>query len=460
MLKKIMNLYKMLVSRFIGTGEENTLRKEEIEFLPAALEVVEMPPSPVGRKVLWTLFMLLLVVFVWVMIGQVDEVAVATGKIIPNGQVKTVQAEDKGVVKQIYVSEGQLVKKGEPLIDLDTTITAADVKRLRQQVAYFSLDLDRLTAEQNHQSFIPQAYPDLEPKDIAFQQNLYQSRLQEYNTKLAVASSTKMQNEANLRSSRAGYQKMMEQYAIAREQAERVEKLAAEEAISTFVMFDYQTKRIELEGNIRSQEAEISRMEWSITEAQKQIENVEAERSREIMTSIVDDRQKLSGFTEELKKAEEKDRLSHITAPIDGRVSRLDIHTVGGIVTPAQALMEIVPDEAVMQVEAWVENKDIGFVQPGQQAEVKVETFNFQKFGTIDANVVEVSPNAVEDKDKGRVYRVLMDFDKNSFNVNGKDVAISSGMTATGEIKIRKKRIIEFFLDPFRQYKSEALRER
>ncbi len=196
------------------------------------------------------------------------------------------------------------------------------------------------------------------------------------------------------------------------------------------------------------------------TEAQKQIENVEAERSREIMTSIVDDRQKLSGFTEELKKAEEKDRLSHITAPIDGRVSRLDIHTVGGIVTPAQALMEIVPDEAVMQVEAWVENKDIGFIQPGQQAEVKVETFNFQKFGTIDANVVEVSPNAVEDKDKGRVYRVLMDFDKNSFNVNGKDVAISSGMTATGEIKIRKKRIIEFFLDPFRQYKSEALRER
>lgn len=404
--------------------------------------------------------MLLLVVFIWVMIGQVDEVAVATGKIIPNGQVKTVQAEDKGVVKQIYVSEGQLVKKGEPLIDLDTTITAADVKRLRQQVAYFSLDLDRLTAEQNHQPFIPKAYPDLEPKDIAFQQNLYQSRLQEYNTKLAVASSTKMQNEANLRSSRAGYQKMMEQYAIAREQAERVEKLAAEEAISTFVMFDYQTKRIELEGNIRSQEAEISRMEWSITEAQKQIENVEAERSREIMTSIVDDRQKLSGFTEELKKAEEKDRLSHITAPIDGRVSRLDIHTVGGIVTPAQALMEIVPDEAVMQVEAWVENKDIGFVQPGQEAEVKVETFNFQKFGTIDANVVEVSPNAVEDKEKGRVYRVLMDFDKNSFNVNGKDVAISSGMTATGEIKIRKKRIIEFFLDPFRQYKSEALRER
>ncbi len=255
---------------------------------------------------------------------------------------------------------------------------------------------------------------------------------------------------------------MMEQYEIAREQAERVEKLAAEEAISTFVMFDYQTKRIELEGNIRSQEAEISRMEWSITEAQKQIENVEAERSREIMTSIVDDRQKLSGFTEELKKAEEKDRLSHIIAPIDGRVSRLDIHTVGGIVTPAQALMEIVPDEAVMQVEAWVENKDIGFVQPGQEAEVKVETFNFQKFGTIDAVVSQISPDAAKqsDRDVEMKYRVLLKLDRENVKMAGREALLAPGMSVSAEIKIRQKRIIEFFLDPFRKQTSEALRER
>lgn len=108
--------------------------------------------------------------------------------------------------------------------------------------------------------------------------------------------------------------------------------------------------------------------------------------------------------------------------------------------------MEIVPEDAVLQVEAWVQNKDIGFVQVGQPAEVKVETFSFQKFGTIDAKITEISPNAVEDKEKGRVYRVMLELDKNSFVVNGQEVPLGSGMTSTAEIKIRQKRIIEFSL--------------
>ena len=122
--------------------------------------------------------------------------------------------------------------------------------------------------------------------------------------------------------------------------------------------------------------------------------------------------------------------------------------------------MEIVPEDATLQVEAWVQNKDIGFVQIGQQAEVKVETFSFQKFGTINGTIAEISPNAVDDKEKGRVYKVMLNIDKDSFRVNGQDVPLASGMTATAEIKIRQKRIIEFFLDPFKQYQSEALRER
>jgi hemolysin D len=175
---------------------------------------------------------------------------------------------------------------------------------------------------------------------------------------------------------------------------------------------------------------------------------------------MVDDRKQFQAYMEEVKKAEEIDRLSRIVAPIDGKVSQLAVHTVGGIVTAAQALMEIVPEDAEIQVEAWVANKDIGFIQQGQPAEVKIETFSFQRYGTIGATVVDISPDAVEDKEKGRVYRVLLSLDKNSFIVNDRKAAISSGMTATGEIKIKQKRIIEFFLDPFRQYQSEALRER
>ncbi len=451
------------INRFIQKfhkKNDNNLKEEEIEFLPAALEVIEMPPSPVGRTVLWTLFALIIVIFVWVMVGSVDEVAVANGKIIPNGQVKTVQAEDKGVVKEIYVTEGQIVKKGDLLIELDTTITEADVTSLKHQVAYYSLDIDRLLAEQSNVPFNAKEYPDLEAKDILFQQNLYNSRLAEYNAKMAVARSSMMQAESSVTSSESGYQKVAALFEIAKEKEERVLKLANENAISTFVLLEHQSKRIELQEDMQTQQAEIAKMQWAKVQAQQQMDSIVAERNRDITTTLVEDKKQLAAYQEELKKAQEKNRLSHITAPIDGRVSQLAIHTVGGVVTAAQGLMEIVPEDATLQVEAWVQNKDIGFVQTGQSAEVKVETFSFQKFGTIDAKITEISPNAVEDKDKGRVYRVMLDLEKNSFIVNGQEVGLSSGMTATGEIKIRQKRIIEFFLDPFRQYKSEALRER
>lgn len=448
------------IRSYIEEKTKNELNKDEYEFLPAALEVVETPPSPLGRSVLWLLFIFILIVVIWVMVGQVDEVAIAPGKIIPTGNVKTIQAEDKGVVKGIFVKDGQKVSKGELLIELDTTITAADVARIKREVAYYSLEIDRLLAEQSGSSFIPQQYPSLDPKDIAYQQNLYQTRLAEYNTKLLMAKALVMQNEADLATTKAGYKKQVELFAIAKEKEDRLSKLAQEDAIATFVVLDYQAKRIEIEEDINAQASEINRKQWNLIQAQEQLNSIVAERNKDISTSLMEDRKQLSIYSEELKKAEEKDRLSKIVAPIDGRVAQLSIHTVGGVVTEAQPLLEVVPEDAVLQVEAFVANKDIGFVSIGQSAEVKIETFNFQKFGTVDATVVEISPDAIEDKEKGRVYRVVLEIDKNSFDVNGKEVALSPGMTATGEIKIRQKRIIEFFLDPFKQYQSEALRER
>ena len=458
-VKILRALFEKLKKKFLPE-KKGQLSEDELEFLPAALEVVETPPSPVGRAVLWTLFGLLIVIFIWVMVGHVDEIAVANGKVIPHGEVKTVQAEDKGVVKTIYVTDGQIVKKGDVLIELDTTMTEADVNNLRHQVAYYNLDIVRLLAEQSNQPFQAQPQEGLEERDILFQQNLYNSRMAEYNSKVAVARSNMMQMQASLQGAEAGYAKLADLYSLAKEKEEKISTLAIENAISTFTLLDYQSKSVELAENMQEQESEIVKSRWGYVQAQQQIESVDAERNRDITTALVEDKKQLTSCREELTKAEEKNRLSKIVAPIDGRVGQLSVHTVGGIVTAAQPLMEIVPEDATLQVEAWVQNKDIGFVQIGQQAEVKVETFSFQKFGTINGTIAEISPNAVDDKEKGRVYKVMLNIDKDSFRVNGQDVPLASGMTATAEIKIRQKRIIEFFLDPFKQYQSEALRER
>ena len=141
-----------------------------------------------------------------------------------------------------------------------------------------------------------------------------------------------------------------------------------------------------------------------------------------------------------------------------GRVNQLSVHTVGGVVSEGQALMMVVPDDVTLEIEAYADNKDIGFIQKGQEAEVKVETFNFQKFGMVNAKVAEISPDVIDDtqdKQKDGKYRLTLSIDDDDSGIG-----LSPGMNVAAEIKIKKKRIIDFFLDPFRQYQDEALRER
>lgn len=448
--------------RWLTKRDAEAEEKQETEFLPAVLEVTETPPSPAGRKLLWLLVALVLIALAWGIFGHVDEVAVATGKVIPTGQVKVVQAEDKGVVRAIHVKEGQRVKAGEVLVELDKTVSAADFARMRKEVAYFTMDIARLQAEQLGAGFAPQPSPDLDAKDLSFQLQLYQTRMNEYRAKLAAAQAMVSQQQSSLASAEAQLVKYRELLVIARDQEERVEQLLAENAIALFQVMTYRSNRIQMENNLASQYSEVARLQAALAQSQQQLTSVTAERDRDIATKLVEDRKQLTAYEEELKKAEDKNRLATLVAPVDGRVGQLAIHTVGGVVTEAQAVMVVVPDDVQMEVEAWVSNKDIGFVQLGQTAEVKVETFNFQKFGTLVGTVTDISPDAAKqsEKDTEYRYRVILTLDKESMKVENRDASLTPGMAVTAEIKIRQKRIVEFFLDPFRKYTSEALRER
>lgn len=449
MISKIKNYFNIK-----DTGSKET------EFLPAALEVVETPPSPGGRIVLWTLFSLIIVTVLWSIFGKVDEVAIAPGKLIPTGFVKVVQAESKGIVKSINVKDGQQVTQGQLLLELDQTISGADLARIKKDVAYYILVTERLKAEQDELPFTPSKAEFVDPQNLEYEQRLYASRLVAYQTRLSATQAAIRQNKATINSAQANEEKLRSLLEIARDKEQRMEKLVAENAVSMFTLLDHRARRVDYEQSLAAQIADTSRTEAALAQSMESLANIKAERLRDISTQLVEARKQLASFQEELKKAEEKNRLAKIVAPTTGRVHQLAIHTVGGIVTDAQPLMMIVPNDIKLEVEATVANKDIGFIYPGQTAEVKIETFSFQKYGTIDAVVTEVSPDAIDDKERGRVYRLLLKLNKETVLVGGQQVQLSPGMTATAEIKIREKRIIEFFLDPFRQYQNEALRER
>ena len=449
--------------RFIRWLLHGEKREKETEFLPAILEVTETPPSPTGRFVMWTILILVVVALAWSFLGHINEVAIAAGKVIPSGQVKTVQVKNKGIVKEINVTEGQLVKEGDVLVVLDPTTTTADYDSLKKRAAYYKLDIQRLTAELTQQPFTPEEDPDLEPHDLAAEMALYQSRTSDYRTQRQSRVDVIDQKIARLQATQASYEKYAEVLAIEQEKEARLIDLSEQNAISEFQLLEQQSKTIEYAKNAQSQLDELNSIRAEIAEAQQNLANVDASYHKDIMTALVEAKKEYYTVTESIKKADEDSRMATIYAPISGRVYNLDIHTLGGIVTDAQPLMQIVPEEVKLEFEVYADNKDIGFIKVGQEAEVKVETFNFQKFGMYKAEVMEISADAVDepnDQQRNKKFKLLLDPTSNDINVYGQPAKLEIGMNVSAEIKIKEKRIIDFFLDPFRRYTSEALRER
>ena len=433
-------------------------KKEETEFLASILEVTETPPSPVGRMVLWTIIVFLIVGMVWLFVGEVDEVAVARGKITPTGSVKVVQSGNKGIVKEILVEEGQNVKQGDVLVVLDTTKTQADVDALKKQVAFYTMTVDRLQAEMNDAPFIVEPNELLDPKDIAAQKTLYESRRIKLNSDKNRIESVIAQQSASIASGRATQEKYNALLAVAREKEEKLNELFKSDAVSYFQLLEARQTRVEYQKSSEAMVEEILKAEAQLAEARTQLANVINTYKQETMTQLVEAKRQLDSYQEELRKANQTNEQSVITATDTGEIDGLSIFTIGGIVAEGQTLMNIVPEGAKMEVEAYVDNKDIGFIRVGQDAEVKVETFNFQKFGMLDAEVSDISADATEDernKEKDKKYRVTLSLENDT---SGMD--LQPGMNVTAEIKIKKKRIVDFFLDPFRQYMDEALRER
>ena len=438
-------------------------REKETEFLPAILEVTETPPSPTGRIIMWSVLILLVVALAWGILGKINEVAVAEGKVIPTGQIKTVQVKNKGIVEEIRVKEGDYVQEGDVLVVLDPTTTAADYDSLKKRAAYYRLDIQRLTAELTGQPFIPAKDPDLEAHDLAAELALYQSRTSDYQTQRQSRQDIIAQRQARLQATQSTYEKYSEGLRIAQEKESRLQQLIAENAISEFQLLEQQKETIEYAKNAQAELDSINSIRAEIAEAEQNLANVDASYRKDIMTSLVEAKKEYYSITESIKKADEDARMATIYAPATGKIYNLSIHTIGGIVTDAQPLMQIVPDDVKLIFEVYADNKDIGFIKQGMDAEIKVSTFNFQKFGMVKAEVMEISADAVDqpsDPERHGKFKLLLNPLENDINVEGVQAPLAVGMSVSAEIKIKEKRIIDFFLDPFRKYTHEALRER
>jgi len=294
----------------------------------------------------------------------------------------------------------------------------------------------------------------------AAEQRLLEGEYAAYTTRLEQIDAEIERRRAELHSTEENLAKLTQTLPMIRARAEDYKKLQQENFVSRHGWLDKEQARVEAERDLAAQAAKRQEIRAALLEAQRQRSALSAETRRATLDRLHQAEQKAAALAQDQVKAENRGGLMRLTAPVAGTVQQLAVHTVGGVVTPAQPLLVIVPGDNPLEVEAFVENKDIGFVHTGQVAEVKVETFNFTKYGTLRGTVMQVSGDAIPDEKRGLVYAARVKLERTTLNVDGKIVNLSPGMAVTVEIKTGKRRVIEYFLSPLMQYGDESLRER
>jgi len=437
----------------------------EAQFLPAALSLQETPVSPAPRVAMWLIIAFMLIALTWAIFGRVDVVAAATGKIVPSGRTKTIQSIETATVKAIHVIDGQAVRQGDVLIELDTTATAADVQRLRHELATARLSAARARAmlaviDQPDMAAVLEHPVGVDDQQLAQARQQLASQVGEYRARLARSDAEEVRRRAELESTRALAGKLAQTAPLARQRARDFQQLAEQNFVSRHGYLEREQSRIEQEADLANLRGRLREIEAGLSETRSQRAALIAEMRRTTFDTLTEGIQRSATLEQELLKADKRDALTQLISPVDGTVQQLAVHTVGGVVTPAQPLMLVVPRDHVLEAETFLENKDIGFVKVGQTAQVKVETFPYTKYGTIPATVTSVSHDAINDEKRGLIYAAHIRLERAFVDVDGAEVALTPGMAVSAEVKTGKRRVIEYFLSPLMTRTSESLRER
>jgi hemolysin D len=459
-------------------------RGEELAFLPAALEIVETPPSPIGRAFGATIIVLFCAALIWAWAGTIDIVASAAGKIVPSGRTKVIQPFETGVVRSIQVQDGQAVKAGDVLIELDPTVNAAERDHLHNDLLAEQLNIARLNAalaggDDPAANFTPPA--NANPALVSAQRQLLLNQVTEYRAKIAALARQQAQKEAEQGTIAATIHKLETTIPVIQQRVDIRKTLMDKELGSTLTYFEILQQLVEQQEDLGVHKSHLREAEAAAAAIRETRGQAEAEYRHSLSDELAKAEQKANGLTQDLIKAEQKTRLQLLTAPVDGVVQQLAIHTVGGVVTPAQSLLVIVPSDSRMEIEAMVSNRDIGFVHAGQDAEIKIDTFNFTRYGLLHGQVLSVSQDAIirdrkqdrsDDRGLGTQngtsepqgqelnYTARISLDRARMQIDDRVVNLSPGMAATVEIKTGSRTMLSYLLSPLLRYRQETLRER
>lgn len=433
-------------------------RVHETAFLPAALELVEQPVSPLGRRTAYVLLAGLVALILWLMLGSVDIVASADGKLSPQGSIKLIQPAEAGIVRRIYVKDGQKVTKGQLLVELDPTQSGTELGQSREALLVAELTVARARAvldALDGKGFNFAAPLGATPQMISDHSSFARAQLTQIRSQSGEQSATSQAAALAAAEARTQARKITESLPLLDQQLKANEKLLEKGYVSKLRVLEMQRQRLSAE---RDREAALQTAARAAAEAG-------AARNRGVGTSVGGRAELLQTLIAaeaevvqrrgELAKASQRAGFGRIVAPVDGIVSQLAVHTEGGMVEGLRPIMAIVPNSG-LTAEAMLSNSDVGFVHVGQEVSVKVHAYPYSRHGTIPGKVVSVGADAVQDEQKGLVYPVRIE-------LNAKDAkrfTLRPGMEITADVRTGSRRLIEYLVSPIESATTTAARER
>lgn len=441
--------------------------RDEQAFLPAHLELTESPVSALPRWTVRLIMLFAVLALVWSWFGHLDIVAVAQGRTIPSGYSKAIQPLETAAVRSIHVRNGQHVQAGDVLLELEGIGSDADYEGALQ--ALRAARLSRLRNAALLEGIRRQSMPTLsagsnesglQAEDILQAENLVRNQYLTWTTQCAQIATVLRQYQAEHAATVAQIEKMTDILRIETQRRDDFSTLLAQSIIPKHEYLEQENRFVVARNDLKSEQSHLVEIEEKMRHAREERELLTHTLQRDTLDALRQADELVDRLTAETQRSRQRQRLMTLHAPISGTVQQLAMHTVGGVAMEGQAVMVIAPDQNPLEIEAFVANKDIGFVHPGQEAVIKVESFPYTRYGYLTGRVKSVSLDAIENEDLGLVFSAMISLQDDTLPVDGARVRMGAGMNVTAEIRTGSRRVLDYLLSPLRASVEESMRER
>lgn len=453
------NIYR----RFVDSAgrAKNVQLHEDIDFMSEQNAASLLWPRFFSHAMLWGMLAFFVIALIWASIATVDEVTEATGKVVPSSQIQVIQNLEGGIVSKILVQVGQVVKKGQLLMQLDETRFSSSDTENQGKLDALQAKIARLTAEAYNTPFVaPPQLAKEKPELVEHEHSLYLARQQELRANVAVLQQQAGQRSQEITEKRAREAQLQQSLKLVSQELSMTRPLMQQGVVSEVEILRLERQVNDLKGDLETTRVAIPRLSASVQEIHNRIEGLNMKFRSDAMSELSQARTEYASSSAIDIAIGDRLARTAIRSPVNGIIKQIKVNTVGGVTQPGMELMEIVPIEDNLLVEARVRPADIAFLRPGQEAMVKISAYDFSVFGGFSAVLELISADTITNEKGEAFYLIMVRTSSNTLTKSKEQMPILPGMLATVDIKTGKKTILDFLLKPIIKTKDKALRER